>query len=569
MAGDAAAKAQQLGFADVQVVALADSPLADPKTSAEIGAGPNFFVICVATYNGDPPDAALSFSEMLDAEIEVGNDARFAGINYCVFGAGNTQWGPTYQAFPKKLDANMAALGGNRMFEKGSGDANGDQDGQFTEWATKLSAATAVNFGINVNETAQGEEGANNVFTSSSEYSADSVKVVFLQQPFAADAKSSLMQPPAPGFVQATLRANLELVDKDTPLPRGMWLLTFDVPEGFTYRAGDHMEVFPENDPAVVERLLVALNFVADAVFTVKEVGAGADPKPLAVLLLDRGQITLRELLLYYADLSGPVQRGSLQVLCSFLPPDDNFKSLRETLSEASTETGNTFAQKNRNFPALIETKLLLVLRATQPRRYSIASSPLVDPHIVKLCVGVEDALVADYEGLCSGFLKRSGVGYVVWVRHRAAQESFHLPADPAIPIILKHRRAQGIKIEEHGGESACRLFYGTCYHDMSSLRAMVHAYVNDGTVLLETAYSAEDAPRRFAQQILLRDALTVWRDIGNNGRVYVCGSAARVGQGVQKSLMRIAEQVGGVADPVGWLAGLRKEDFYSEDVFG
>ncbi|KAJ6605263.1 cytochrome P450 [Mycena vulgaris] len=594
MADDAAAKAQQLGFADVQVVALADSPLADPKTSAEIGAGPNFFVICVATYNGEPPDAALSFSEILDAEIKAGNDARFGGINYCVFGAGNTQWGPTYQAFPKKLDANMAALGGNRMFEKGSGDANGDQDGQFTEWVTKLLAATAANFGINVNEIAQGGEGTDNVLTSSLEYSADSVKVVFLQQPFATDAQSSLMQPPALGFVQATLRANLELVDKDTPLPRGMRLLTFDVPEGFVYRAGDHMEVFPENDPAVVERLLVALNFIADAVFTVKEAGAGSNPKSLAALLLDRGQITLRELLLYYADLSGPVQRGSLQVLCSFLPLDDNFKSLRETLSEASTETGNTFAQKNRNFPALIENypmlahildlqKLLLVLRATQPRRYSIASSPLVDPHIVKLCIGVEDTLVADYEGLCSGFLKRSGVGHVVWVRHRAAQESFHLPSDPATPIILaaagtgiapflgflEHRRAQGIKIKEHGGEAVCRLFYGTRYHDMSSLRAMVHAYVNDGTVLLETAYSAEDAPRRFAQQILLRDALTVWRDISNSGRVYACGSAARVGQGVQNSLMRIAEQVGGVADPVAWLAGLRKEGCYSEDVFG
>lgn len=99
MAGDAAAKAQQLGFADVQVVGLADSPLADPKQTAEVGAGSNFFVICVATYNGEPPDAALSFSDMLDTEIKAGNDSRFAGINFCVFGAGNTQWGPTFQAF--------------------------------------------------------------------------------------------------------------------------------------------------------------------------------------------------------------------------------------------------------------------------------------------------------------------------------------------------------------------------------------------------------------------------------------------------------------------------------------
>ncbi|KAJ7472790.1 cytochrome P450 [Mycena latifolia] len=579
MAGDAAAKG------------------AAARKTAEIGAGSNFFVICVATYNGEPPDAALSFSEMLDVEMKAGNSARFAGINFCVFGAGNTQWGPTYQLFPNKVDENMAALGGNRIFEKGTGDSNVDQDGDFTEWITRLWAATAANFGIDINEGTQSGESTTNMLTTSPEYSADSVKVAFLQQPFPPGTGSSLSQPPIPGFVQATLRSNIELVDKDTPFPRGMRLLTFDIPASFRYRDGDHMEVFPENDLAVVDRLLVTLDLVGEAVFTVKEVASNANPKSLAVLLLDRGQITLRELLLYYADLAGPIQRSSLQVLCSFLPADEKFKSLRETLSNASTtsdkDSGNSFAQNNRNFPALLANypmlaqvlklqQLLIILRATQPRRYSIASSPLVDPHVVKLCVGVEDTRVADYEGLCSGFLKRSEVGHVVWVRSRVAQESFHLPEDPTIPVImvaagtgiapflgfLEHRRGQGLKIPEYGGKAPCRLFYGTRHHDMPSLRAKVDGYVNEGTVALEAAYSADDTPRRYAQQILLRDALTIWSDINNNGRIYVCGSAARVGEGVRNSLMRIAEQVGGVTDSAEWFAGLRKEGRYSEDVF-
>jgi sulfite reductase alpha subunit-like flavoprotein len=99
MAGDVAAKARQLGFAEVHAVSLGDSPLADPTKTAEIAAGSNFFLIFVATYNGEPPDSALSFSDLLDAEIKAGNNSRFAGINFCVFGAGNTQWGPTFQAF--------------------------------------------------------------------------------------------------------------------------------------------------------------------------------------------------------------------------------------------------------------------------------------------------------------------------------------------------------------------------------------------------------------------------------------------------------------------------------------
>jgi sulfite reductase alpha subunit-like flavoprotein len=112
MAGDLAAKARHLGFADVQIVSLAESPLAAAKQTAEVGAGPNFFVICVATYNGEPPSAALDFSEMLDTEIRAGNDARFSGINYCVFGAGNTQWGPTYQAFVRcSLHSSICSAG--------------------------------------------------------------------------------------------------------------------------------------------------------------------------------------------------------------------------------------------------------------------------------------------------------------------------------------------------------------------------------------------------------------------------------------------------------------------------
>ncbi|KAJ7751908.1 cytochrome P450 [Mycena maculata] len=597
MAGDVAAKARYLGFEDVQIVSLAESPLADAKRTSEVAAEPNFFVIFVATYNGEPPDAALSFSETLDMEVKAGNTSRFAGINFCVFGAGNTQWGTTYQAFPKKVDANMAALGGNRIFEKGSGDANVDQDGDFAEWIIRLWAAAAANFGIDVDRPTPGVSGSN-ILTNPPEYSTESVQVAFIPQPSSSGFGSPLSRPPVPGFVKATVQSNIELVDEDTPKPRSMRLLTLDIPYGCTYREGDHMEVFPENDPAVVDKLLVALDFAPDAVFTVKEVAASVNPKSLAAFLVDQGKITLRELLLYYADLSGPVQRSSLQVLSSFLPADEKFAALREILRNASVasdqETGNTFLKENRNFAQVIKNypvltqaldlqKLLILLRATQPRRYSIASSPLVDPRVAKLCVGVEDIRVADYEGLCSGFLKRAEVSHVVWVRSRPSQESFHLPTDPSIPItmvaagtgvsaflgFLEHRRAQGIKTQDAGGQAPFRLYYGTSYHDMPTLRAVVQGYIDDGTVVLEAAYSQDDSPWRYAQQLLGRDALKIWSDLNNNGRVYVCGSAARVGAGVQKSLIRISEQIGGLTDPAAWLAGLKKEGRYSEDIFG
>ncbi|KAF7318711.1 FAD-binding FR-type domain-containing protein [Mycena chlorophos] len=598
MAGDVAARARRLGFTEVQVVSLQDSPLADAdKTKSVVAQESNLFLVFVATYNGEPPDSALGFSDLLDRAMKNGEQDRFSGINFAVFGAGNTQWGPTYQAFPKKVDANIAALGGNRVFEKGSGDANGDQDAHFTEWITRLWAATAANFGVDIHGNSLSGE---SLLTVPPEHNAEEVKLAFVPLG-SGSAAPMLAQPPVPGFVQVRVKENLELVEEGTPLPRGMRLMTFDVPDAFAYREGDHMEVFPENDPAVVERLLVLLDFVADAAFEVKEIGEGVNPKSLAALLVGRGPISLRELLVYYADLAGPLQRSSLQVIASLIPAGEpKYKAVLDELTTAGVADSTAFAQKNRNFatlltnhPVLAQTltlqRLLVVLRATQPRRYSIASSPLVDPRRVRLCVGVEDPRVVqhDHAGLCSSFLKRVPVGHVVWARARKAQETFHLPDDPKVPVtmvaagtgisaflgFLEHRRAQGLKATD----TPFRLYYGTSYHDMPQLRSLISSYVEDDTVLVEAVYSEEDAPRRFAQQLLTRDALKVWVDLSNGGHVYVCGSAVRVGDGVRRSLMSVAEQVGGVGGSDGdgdeavkvWLAQLRKEGRYSEDVFG
>ncbi|KAJ7064619.1 hypothetical protein C8F01DRAFT_1366913 [Mycena amicta] len=443
----------------------------------------------------------------------------------------------------------LVALGGNRVLEKGSGDAIGDQD----ERITRLWAATTTNFGLDIHGNASSGD---SLLTQPPEHSAEEVEV---ERRSRAGVRPSQVD---------------EFVDEETPLR----LITFDVPQGFVYREGDHMEVFPENDPAI---------------------GAAVNPKSVAALLVGRGPITLRQLLVYFADLAGPLQRSSIQVLASFLSRGDTkYKVVHEELTVTGAADAATFAEKNRNFsrllanhPVLVQVltvqRLLVVLRATQSRRYSVASSPLANARMARLCVGVEDyrVVAADHAGLCSSFLKRLSIGHTVWARPRASQESFHLPEDPSVPVtmvaagtgvsaflgFLEHRRAQGFKVPEHGGLAPFRLYYGVSYHDMPRLRSIIAKYVEDGIVTVEAVYSEEDAPRRFAQQLLTRDALKVWVDLSNGGRVYVCGSAVRVGEGVRRSLpvMSIAEQVGGVADPVAWLSGLRKEGRYSEDVFG
>lgn len=38
-----------------------------------------------------------------------------SGVNYAVFGVGNSQWAQTFQAFPKKVDVQLKAAGAHQV----------------------------------------------------------------------------------------------------------------------------------------------------------------------------------------------------------------------------------------------------------------------------------------------------------------------------------------------------------------------------------------------------------------------------------------------------------------------
>lgn len=41
------------------------------------------------------------------------------------------------------------------------------------------------------------------------------------------------------------------------------------LPDGMTYQAGDHLEIFPQNDPILVESVAIGFGLVLDACFEV------------------------------------------------------------------------------------------------------------------------------------------------------------------------------------------------------------------------------------------------------------------------------------------------------------
>ncbi|KAI9492380.1 hypothetical protein BDB00DRAFT_788818 [Zychaea mexicana] len=219
--------------------------------------------------------------------------------------------------------------------------------------------------------------------------------------------------------------------------------------DGNLYEAGDHLEVMPENDPKVVQAVALNFGWVLDSVFEV-DPDSLKDVSPRSLAASIRGSCTVINALTYYADLSSPPTRTMLSIFA-------------EQLSKASPETADTFrplimpdsaefpafVEKNRtllelqkNYPQVNQLELGQFLSAVgvmQPRRYSIASSPLSHPTRAHLTVGVVHDILKDgreFYGLASSYLARMP-SKNLRAALKSSKSSFGLPTDPKVPIIM------------------------------------------------------------------------------------------------------------------------------------
>jgi cytochrome P450/NADPH-cytochrome P450 reductase len=128
--------AQIAGLAEAQGFAVSLATL-DERLDCLPTAG--LLAVVTATYNGQPPDSAARTG---DAIADGGLSGVGPGVDYALLGCGNTLWA-TYQAFPKQLDAALAATGARRLLPRAEADANGDFDGDVERWLGALWRAMA------------------------------------------------------------------------------------------------------------------------------------------------------------------------------------------------------------------------------------------------------------------------------------------------------------------------------------------------------------------------------------------------------------------------------------------
>lgn len=195
--------------------------------------------------------------------------------------------------------------------------------------------------------------------------------------------------------------------------------------------------------------------------------------------------------------------------------------------------------------PAIINS-----MRPLQHRSYSIASSPLISPHVLSLTVSVISYELGGRTHLGAGthFLEEvAKTGSPFAVRRIVAHE-FHLPEQEA-PIIMI---GPGVGIapfigflqdlEARSSAAQTWLFFGDRHCKTDSLyHNELDQWLRDGRLTkLSLAFSRDQEKKHYVQDELLSNSSEILEWVDRGAYIYICGDKDRMAHDVESALAHI-----------------------------
>jgi sulfite reductase (NADPH) flavoprotein alpha-component len=342
------------------------------------------------------------------------------------------------------------------------------------------------------------------------------------------------------------------------------WHIDIDLAgTGLDYAVGDAFGIMPTNDPALVDAVIHTLGAPADFPIggrTLRDVlfdGVSLAPAPDMLFQL-------------FSYLTGGDRRLKAKALAGGEDPDRDAATL-DVLAAIEK-----FPGVRPDPEAFIEA-----LEPLQPRLYSIASSPKVDPGRVSLTV---DAVRYDVGrrrrlGVASTFLAdrvRDGQRLKVYVQKAHA---FGLPADPAVPIIMVGPGTgvapfRAFLHERMATKAPGRnwLFFGHQRSDYDFFYADELAGMKAKGVLtrLSLAWSRDTDEKFYVQDRMRQVGRDLWAWLAEGAHFYVCGDAQRMAKDVERALVDIVAQHGARSadEAIAFVADLKRKGRYQQDVY-
>jgi sulfite reductase (NADPH) flavoprotein alpha-component len=217
------------------------------------------------------------------------------------------------------------------------------------------------------------------------------------------------------------------------------------------------------------------------------------------------------------------------------------------------------------------------------PRLYSIASSPSVTPQQIHLTIALvkytteRDGEKQEHLGVCSNYLYQLPIGSSISLYLHPTKE-FLLPSSPA-PIIM---------IAAGTGIAPFRSFilhqeYGTLplqpqwllfgekrtAHDFFYQEELAPFVANE-TLIIDTAFSRDNAHKYYVQDRLYEKKELFWKLFNQGATLYICGSADKLGKGVEATLIKMITEEHSIPEPEALLVlrQWRKEHRYKRDLY-
>ncbi len=480
-------------------------------------------VVIASTHGeGEPPDDAIDFYEAVLSK----KAPSLNGVKHAVLGLGDS----SYEFFcqtAKDFDSALSSLGSVPLIERLDCDVDYQQEA--VSWITQLVAAIAELQPPALTTPALAENIIQFPYSK--------------EKPFSATV-SIIQKLTAPGSIKDTYHLEIDLAGS-----------------GLSYRPGDALGVWADNDQILVGEILSQLSIDPQASVTFKE-----EECSIENLLRQKLEITL-------------LNKGLIRELATLSGSQKLFDIADTGYSEYIRNHQLIDVLKLANI-TLEAQQLVEIIKPLKPRLYSISSS--IDENPEEVHITLNHLENENQEGIrygqASHFLTRQlneGDKVNVYVDHN---KNFKLPTSDKAVIMIGPGTGiapfRSFLQQRDGAQAKGRnwLFFGNPNFNTDFLyQTELQKYLKSGLLTqLDVAFSRDQQKKIYVQDRLRQNAEQVWQWLEQGACFYVCGDMSRMAKEVELVLLQIIEQQGNKTQDQAkdYLKQLKQQARYQRDVY-